>query len=62
MLADTLASQVEGLRARPSDSLALRKSASQRRADRRENRRLARQAAGLRERIRFATTSLKRSS
>jgi len=62
MLADTLASQVESLRARPSGSLALRESAPQRRADRRENRRLARQAAELRERVRFATTSLKRSS
>ena len=62
MLADTLASQVEGLRAQPADSLALRKSARQRRADRREHRRLARQAADLRERVRFATTSLKRSS
>jgi hypothetical protein len=62
MLADTLASQVEGLRAVPSDSLVLRESAPQRRAHRRENRRLARQAAELRERVRFATTSLKRSS
>lgn len=62
MLADTLASQVEGLRAEPSDSLALRESVRQRRVYRRENRRLARQAAELRERVRFATTSLKRSS
>jgi hypothetical protein len=62
MLADTLASQVEGLRAQPSDSLALHGSALQRRVDRRENRRLVRQAAELRERVRFATTSLKRSS
>jgi hypothetical protein len=62
MLADTLASQVAGLRARPPDSLARRESAPQRRADRRGNRRLARQAAELRERVRFATTSLKRSS
>jgi hypothetical protein len=48
MLADTLASHVESLRVRP--------------ADRRANRRLARQSAELRERVRFATTSLKRSS
>jgi len=62
MLADTLASQVEGLRTQPSDSLALREPARQRQVDRRENRRLARQAAELRERARFATTSLKRTS
>jgi hypothetical protein len=62
MLADTLASQVENLRAEPSDSLALRGPARRRRVDRRENRRLARQAAELREQSRFATTSLKRSS
>jgi hypothetical protein len=62
MLAENLASQVEGPRAQPPNSLALRRPASQRRADRRENRRLAQQAAELRERVRFATTSLKRSS
>jgi hypothetical protein len=62
MLADTLAIQVEGLRAQPSGWLVRQKSAPRRRADRRENRRLARQAAELRERVRFATTSLKRSS
>ena len=62
MLADTLASQVEGLRAQPADPLALRESAPQRRADRRKIRRLARQAAELRQQVRFATTSLKRSS
>jgi AAA ATPase domain len=62
MLADTLARKVEDLRAGPADSPALRKSGPQRRARRRENRRLARQAAELRERVRFATTSLKRSS
>jgi hypothetical protein len=61
MLADDLASRVEDLRTRPSGSLALRAPAPQRRADRRQNRRLARQAAQLRERARFATTSLKRS-
>jgi hypothetical protein len=62
MLADTLASQLEGLRARPASSLAPREPAARRRARRRENRRLARQAAALRERVRFATASLKRSS
>jgi hypothetical protein len=62
MLADTLAIQVGSLRARPAASLALRESGPRRRVNRRENRRLARQAAELRERVRFATTSLKRSS
>jgi hypothetical protein len=62
MLADTLASQVEGLRTRPADSFALREPAPRRRPNRRENRRLARQAAQLRQQVRFATTSLKRSS
>lgn len=62
MLADTLASQIESLRTGHSDSLALQQSVRQQRFNRRENRRLARQAVELRERVRFATTSLRRSS
>jgi hypothetical protein len=62
MLADTLATQVDDLRAKQSSSRPPWESAPQRRVDRRESRHLARQAAQLRERVRFATTSLKRSS
>lgn len=61
MLASTLASQVEIRASVPSGSFSPRKPVVGR-VGRRRNRRLARQAAGLREQARFATTSLKRSS
>jgi RecA/RadA recombinase len=61
MLASTLADQID-VRARgPARPVAPGEPAA-RRAGRKETRRLVRQAAELRERARFATTSLKRSS
>jgi len=61
MLASTLASQVEA-RARSLPGLLASGKPAELRAGRRKIRGLARQAAGLREQARFATTSLKRSS
>lgn len=61
MLASTLASQVEDSAREPARPPAPRDPAT-RRPGRRDVRHLTRQAAELRERARFATTSLKRSS